>query len=180
VFWQEFTQLTGWERAELEPFFQRFYDEDFDRLRPYTAVKPSAAALMQTAHDLGLNVVIATNPLFPLIAIEKRLAWAGISADEYDYALVTAYENMHSAKPQPEYYREILSVIGSAPEQAIMVGDDWENDISPAVKAGLSAYWIAAHSVTPPDPEQILGHGSLEAFADLVADGWLDEVDLIR
>ena len=179
VFWHEFSQLTGRERSELEPFFQRFYEEDFDQLKPYTELKPSAAILMQTAADHGLEVVVATNPLFPLIAIHKRLVWAGVSADVFDYALITSYENMHSAKPRPEYYREILTIIDSTPEQAIMVGDDWENDISPALAAGLSAYWIAGEAAVPPSG-RILGQGSLEAFADLVARGWLEELDLTR
>jgi HAD superfamily hydrolase (TIGR01549 family) len=176
VFWQAFEGLTGGRRADLEPFFQRFYDTEFDRLRPSTVARPAAAALVGAARERGLAVVIATNPLFPRVAIEQRLAWAGIAVNDYDYALVTTYENMHAAKPQPDYYREILSIVGQPPERALMVGDDWRNDIAPAAAAGLRAYWIAAPDAAPPDPALISGQGTLDDLLARVQNGWLEQL----
>ncbi|CUS02765.2 Haloacid dehalogenase domain protein hydrolase [Candidatus Promineifilum breve] len=176
VFWQAFEGLTGGRRAELEPFFQRFYDTEFARLRPSTVARPAAAALVGAALDRGLAVVIATNPLFPRVAIEQRLAWAGIAVGDHDYALVTTYENMHAAKPQPAYYREILAAVGHAPAQALMVGDDWRNDINPAATTGLHTYWIAAADAAPPDPALISGQGTLDDLLGLVAGGWLEQL----
>ncbi len=176
VFWANFEALTGGRREELEPFFSRFYEMDFARLRPGVAVRPAAARLVRAAVDRGLAVVIATNPLFPATAIEQRLAWAGVPVDEYPYALVTSYENMHAAKPQPAYYREILAAIGCPPEMAIMVGDDWQNDIAPAAEVGLYTYWIAPADAEPPDPALVDGQGSLDVFAELVAGGWLEKL----
>ena len=72
VFWQAFEGLTGGRRAELEPFFQRFYDTEFARLRPSTVARPAAAALVGAALDRGLAVVIATNPLFPCLLYTSR------------------------------------------------------------------------------------------------------------
>jgi len=174
VFWANFEALTGGRRDELEPFFRRFYETDFAHLRPGVNVRPAAAHLVRAAFDRGLAVVVATNPLFPATAIEQRLAWAGVPVDEYPYALVTSYENMHAAKPQPAYYREILATIGCPPEMAIMVGDNWKNDIAPAAEVGLFTYWIAPADVAPPDPTLVHGQGSLDRFAELVAGGWLE------
>lgn len=176
VFWAAFEGLTGGRRADLEPFFRRFYETDFARLQPSTVLRPAAAGLVRAAFDRGLHVVIATNPLFPLAAIEQRLAWAGVPVDTYDYALVTAYENMHAAKPQPAYYREILSVIGCEPGRALMVGDDWRNDIAPAAEVGLFTYWIAPVDAEPPDTRLLSGQGSLDALAELVGGGWLERL----
>ncbi len=178
VFWQAFEGLTGSRRAELEPFFQRFYDTEFAQLRPFTVARPAAASLVSAAIDNGLAVVIATNPLFPRVAIEQRLEWAGIAVGEYDYALVTTYENMHAAKPQPAYYREILAAVGLPPDQALMVGDDWRNDITAAAAAGLHTYWIAAADATPPDPTLISGQGTLDDLLTLVAGDWLEQLGL--
>ena len=176
VFWANFEALTGGRRADLEPFFRSFYETHFARLRPSVVVRPVAARLVRAAFDRGLAVVIATNPLFPATAIEQRLAWAGVPVTEYPYALVTTYENMHAAKPQTAYYREILAAINCPPEQAIMVGDDWKNDIAPAAALGLYTYWIAATDAAAPDPALPSGQGSLDTFADLVAAGWLERL----
>jgi HAD superfamily hydrolase (TIGR01549 family) len=176
VFWANFEELTGGRRTDLEPFFRRFYETEFPRLRSSVAVRPAAAELIQAAQRRGLAVVIATNPLFPFTAIEQRLEWAGIPVTLYPYALVTAYENMHATKPQPDYYREILDLIGRTPEEALMAGDDWKNDIAPATKAGLHTYWITNGETSPPDPAMIRGQGTLDELARIVIDGDLNQL----
>lgn len=175
-FWRSFEGLTGGRRDELEPFFHRFYETQFEQLRPSTVLRPAARALIQAAFDRDLAVVIATNPLFPRSAIEQRLAWAGIPVGEYDYALVTTYENMHAAKPQSAYYREILAVVGCRPQQALMVGDDWKNDIAPAASIGINTYWIAPDDAESPQDDVLQGRGSLDELARRVAEGWLERL----
>lgn len=172
VFWANFEQLSGLRRADLEPFFARFYETEFGRLRELTQARPEAVELVRESFDRGLQVVIATNPLFPRTAIEQRLEWAGVPASDYPYALVTTYETMHAAKPRPAYYREILSVIGRAPDEALMVGDDWDNDVVPAAATGLYAYWINETDESP-DPALIRGRGTLAALLRELARGLL-------
>ncbi len=176
VFWDNFEALTGGRRSELEPFFSRFYESEFVRLQPSTLMRPAAAHLVRAAFERGLAVVIATNPLFPATAIEQRLVWAGVPVDAHPYALVTTYENMHAAKPQPAYYREILATIDCPPGRALMVGDDWKNDIAPAAALGLYTYWVAPTDVEPPAPKLLNGQGSLDDLAALVAGGWLERL----
>lgn len=176
VFWRSFEALTGEKREDMEPFFQVFYEVEFAHLKPYTEVRPAAVTLVRAAQARGLSVVVATHPLFPRVAIEHRLEWAGLPVDEFDFALVTSYENMHTAKPQPAYYREILSIVGCEPHEALMVGDDWENDIAPAAEVGLFTYWIAPDNATPHNPSILHGQGTLDALAELVADGWLEQL----
>ncbi|MCB8982133.1 MAG: HAD family hydrolase [Ardenticatenaceae bacterium] len=149
VFWQTFTERTGLDSNELEAFFEQFYRTQFHQLRDRTEKRPFAAELVQFCLDHNLKVVVATNPLFPLIAIEARLDWGGLPVDQYNFALVTAYENMHAAKPQPAYYSEILQKIGCAPEEALMVGNDWENDILPAHSVGMQTYWLSLDGEEP-------------------------------
>ena len=179
VFWANFEALSGGRRADLEPFFHHFYETEFLRLQPTVVVRPAAAPLLRAVFDRGLDVVIATNPLFPARAIEQRLAWAGVPIAEYPYALVTNYENMHAAKPQLAYYREILDAVGCAPDEAVMIGDDWHNDIVPAAELGLFTYWIASTDATPPDPSCLNGQGSLDVLAEWVAGGWLEQLGAV-
>lgn len=72
-------------------------------------------------------MVLATNPIFPAVATRKRVVWAGLSVN--DFELVTTYENSHSCKPNPAYYREILQKIGVSSEACLMVGNDVTEDM---------------------------------------------------
>lgn len=117
-----FYPMVGVERAVLEPRFQRFYAEVFPTLRDLAPPRPEARRVIQTAFDLGYDVVIATNPHFPAVAVQERLAWADVA--DFPYRKVTTYENSHFVKPRLEYYTEILADIDCPPERAVMVGDD--------------------------------------------------------
>lgn len=149
VFWQTFAQRTGLDSVELEAFFEHFYRNQFLELQGLTQKRPFAPQLVQFCLDHNLQVVVATNPLFPRIAIEARLEWGGLPVDQFNFALVTGYENMHAAKPQPAYYTEILHKIGCAPEDALMVGNDWDADILPARSVGIHTYWLSLNGEAP-------------------------------
>ncbi|GAB4526321.1 MAG: hypothetical protein Kow0063_00440 [Anaerolineae bacterium] len=130
----------GYPEAEVRSVIDSFYEEDFPALKRYTQFRPEAPLLVQTLFDQGYQVVIATNPLFPRRAIEHRLDWAGVSG--FPFKLVTTYENSHFSKPNPRYYQEILDIVGCRPQEGLMVGDDFENDIAPARQVGLHTYWV--------------------------------------
>jgi HAD superfamily hydrolase (TIGR01549 family) len=137
-----------WE--ELNETFARFYEEVFPKLHVYARAHPEGRRAVQACLDAGYAVVIATNPLFPRRAIEHRLAWAGV--DDLPFALITTYENMHTSKPSPAYYREIATRIGVSPQACLMVGNDLVRDIRPAQQAGMLTY-LAEDWITNPDPE---------------------------
>ena len=81
---------------------------------------------------------------------------------------------MYSAKPNPLYYREILSDIEIDASRAIMVGDNWENDIVPAKSVGLFTYWIIDDSLDlSHHSNEDDGFGTLEDFYDRLSSGWL-------
>lgn len=149
-------------REELESLFHQFYREHFPKLRPWTQRRPEARRLVDWAFEQDLDVVIATNPVFPRPAIEHRLAWAGAPVSEYDYALITSYENMHATKSHPAYYAEILSCLDLPPDACVMIGDSWEMDIAPAASEGIPGYWITNADTAPPDDGvRLIGRGPL-------------------
>ncbi len=172
VFWQAFERRTGLLGAELEPYFEQFYLNEFPKIAHVTERRPEAAALIQACLDQGIKVVVATNPVFPRTAVLERLAWAGIPADEYPFALITTYENMHATKPHAVYYQEILARIGCAAKTAVMVGDDWENDIEPAARLGMMTYWIT-NGRDLPAANVADGFGRLADFYQSLQNGWL-------
>ena len=174
VFWSVFSERTGVPREAMEPVVTSFYRERFGELRPLTGQRPEARLLVRYCLAKELKVVIATNPVFPLAAIEQRLEWAGISPDGFRYELVTSYEDMHFAKPHVEYYEEILRKIGVDADRALMVGDDWENDIAPAGRLGLRTFWINYDGEAPPDgTAPVDGMGTLEEFYGRLSSGRL-------
>jgi FMN phosphatase YigB (HAD superfamily) len=152
------------DRSTLERVFERFYVEEFPKLRSLTHRRPEARPLVAWALKRELQVAVATNPLFPRVAVEQRLAWAGVSVDDFDYALVTTYENMHATKSHPAYDREILGRLTRRPGECLMVGDSWEMDVLPASSVGLHVYWVTDGGEVPSRDPSLAGHGTLAAL----------------
>jgi HAD superfamily hydrolase (TIGR01549 family) len=169
-----FYPATGYEPDELRPTFERFYAEEFAKLRRMTQPRPEARLLVEWAFERGLQVVIATNPIFIRSAIEQRLDWADVSVAEFNYALVTSYETMHATKSHPAYYREIARRLKRQPDECLMVGDNWEWDIAPAASVGMAVYWIAEPDQVPPDDDvSPVGQGTLADLWEGIRTGTL-------
>jgi FMN phosphatase YigB (HAD superfamily) len=181
IFAQAFFAGLGVPREELEPVFERFYAEAFPRLRPLTSPRPVAPKIVEWAGQQELQVVIATNPVFPRTAIEQRMEWAAVGVDRFEYAHVTSYENSHATKAQPAYYREILAVLGRDPEECLMVGDNWNWDMVNAAEVGIPGYWIADPLFPSPSAESLpAGQGSLDDFFEAARSGALEESFAVR
>jgi HAD superfamily hydrolase (TIGR01549 family) len=161
----------------FDPAVDEFYRTVYPQLEANTQKRPGARRLVTGLLEQHYSVVIATNPFFPRTAVEQRLTWAGLPVSEIPFTLVTVLENMHHAKPQPAYYEEILARLGIQADEAIMVGDDWLNDIVPAWQAGINTYWVIEDAAAPPPdgPVQPDGYGTLADFACRVQDeNWLE------
>jgi FMN phosphatase YigB (HAD superfamily) len=124
-----------------------FYSEIFPELRPLTEPYPGAREFIEYLFANDYEVVIATNPLFPRLAIEARLEWAQIPVHEFDYTLVTSYEEFHFTKPHLAYFTEILGLIGRSITEAVMIGNDVSADLEPARKLGVPVFHLHADPV---------------------------------
>lgn len=172
---QAFETLPHHTAAEFDALLGRFYSDHYLDLRQLTSPDPAAAELIGWLLGQGYHVVVATNPLYPRIAIEQRIRWAGFDPEKTGFSWITHSENSHFVKPQPHYYEEIMARVGLEPYEAIMVGDNWNNDIVPAALTGMRTFWVNDKSpagATPLDPD---GQGTLADFARcVIVDGWLD------
>lgn len=117
--------------------FDDFYMNDLDDFQKMVVKTESTHNVFNYARERGLKIVIATNPIWPLVAQMKRLSWVGL--DEFEIALVTHIDNMAFCKPQLGYYRQICSLIDEKPEDCLMVGNDPANDMV-AAKIGMKTY----------------------------------------
>lgn len=163
VFASDFFPKVGKEEAEIMPFFDAFYREKFPALKAVCPGIPGLARqVVQTAVAQGYEIVLATNPLFPLVAIQERMRW--IEVDDLPWRLITSYEEMHACKPQPAYYKEVLERIGRRPEECLMVGNDVQED-GVAGKLGMEVFFVTDFLMNRDETPLPAGHhGSLTDF----------------
>ncbi len=127
AFWNEFKKtypdISDSDIAE----FDSYYKEDFDNVAEVCPANPKAVQAVEYIKSKFLRVALATNPLFPSAATEKRITWAGMKPSDFEY--ITTYENSHYTKPNPDYYKEVMKQLGVKPEQCLMVGNDISEDM---------------------------------------------------
>ena len=146
VFWEVFTQQMGLQSLALESILEDFYVRDFDGVRSVLTRPVDRSGLIRGLRRRGYCLVLATNPIFPAVAVETRLRWVGLTGEDFSY--VTTYENSRHSKPNPDYYRDILSVVGRQGCQCLMVGNNPVDDMA-ALEAGLGAYLVTDYLENP-------------------------------
>lgn len=127
AFWENFAGRYGEEVKKDIPLFDEFYHNEFNGAQTACGFDPDAAKAIAEIRKMGLRVALATNPIFPAIATQNRIRWAGLTPD--DFELYTTYENSRYCKPNPDYYREILDKLNVMPEECLMVGNDVTEDM---------------------------------------------------
>lgn len=161
-FWDTFCPLVGVEEALLRPVFDKFYAEEFHGAKAACGENPYAAQAVRGLKAQGYDVVLATNPIFPLVGVRTRLSWVGLAPE--DFSLVTTYENSRFCKPNPAYFQEIVEKLGKTPQECLMVGNDGVEDTA-AAKVGLSLY-LATDCLENGDKVDLsqFPHGSFRDF----------------
>ena len=139
VFWLTLKEKVGEDIAENRYLFDSFYESDFQKIKSLSWENSKSADLLAAARERGLYVALATNPVFPSVATESRIRWAGLDPDDFD--LVTTYENSHYCKPTHDYYREVAHSLGVLPEECLMVGNDISDDM-PAGEIGMYVFLL--------------------------------------
>ena len=139
AFWKKFCALMGEKVLEDKPLFEEFYRVEFQGARASCGFAPQAAGLVKKLKAAGCRVLLATNPIFPAIATENRIRWAGLEPE--DFELYTTYENSCHCKPNPDYYRDILNSMALDPAECLMVGNDATEDTA-AELTGMQVFLL--------------------------------------
>jgi FMN phosphatase YigB (HAD superfamily) len=168
-----FYPALGWTEAGMRDTLLAFYQKVFPGFKELTTFRPAAVELVQEAQRRGYKIGIATNPLFPRIAIDQRLAWAGLSPDTSGIEYISSYENFHFAKPEPAYLAEFLAKMGWPEGPVVYVGNDPQLDIEPAHKMGLKTFYVQEERGPAPGSTPDLSPGG--KLADFLP--WLDSQD---
>lgn len=139
VFWDKFVEIYGLKVKEDMQYFDEYYKTDFDMIQASCGYNENAKSIVEKIKQLGYRVALATNPIFPKIATEKRISWAGLNPN--DFELYTTYENACFCKPNTKYYLDIIERLNVKPEECLMVGNDVNEDMI-ANSVGINVFLL--------------------------------------
>ncbi|MDO4503368.1 MAG: HAD family hydrolase [Coriobacteriia bacterium] len=175
AYWDTFMELIGKDAPEQEQrtkeewieLFTEFYQTDFDLVGEGVVPDAHMVRAVQTLAQKGYPLLLTTTPLFPLMAVERRLGWAGL--DPSLFCRVTNYENSSAAKPSLRYYAENLAAMGLEGADVLMVGNNTVEDLA-FCKLGADAFLMTDYLIDPIDLDlSTVKHGSAQEFA-----AWVD------
>jgi len=142
-FWEVFGDLVKLDDEKLkviEAACDRFYENEFNAVKSVIMESDDIAKRLVRALALkGYNVVLATNPVFPVCAVTTRLEWIGLLPQ--DFLHITHYANSTYCKPSTGYYQEILKKISRTPDQCLMAGNSVNEDMSAGV-LGIETFLV--------------------------------------
>lgn len=126
LFWNIFYSTTKISKNEIEPEFTYFYNTVFPLLKTSTTTNSKARKCIQILKQKNYKLILATNPLFPAMATKQRIEWADLNPD--DFFMITTYENSSICKPNPAYFKEILTKLDLKENECFHVGNDAYED----------------------------------------------------
>jgi FMN phosphatase YigB (HAD superfamily) len=95
---------------------------------------PDALPTLQWARQAGHRIGISGNNSGRTEEFARSLGLADVVGSSQRWGV---------AKPDPTFFRRLIDEAGCAPNQIVYIGDRVDNDILPALKAGLQAIHIA-------------------------------------
>ncbi len=170
VFWHIFTSEYGKVSRQSEKIFEEFYENEFRKLKIYSKENPDSRKVLDLCHKKKFKTVLATNPVFPEVAVKERLSWNGMALSDFEF--VTTYTNSRFCKPEQGYYLDIAEMLGVEPRECLMVGNDVSDDM-PAKDTGMSVFLLTdcLLNAEPKDLERYPSGG----FAELIK--FIDELN---
>lgn len=166
AFWALAVAVHGDQIVKDKHLFDRFYEEDFDKIKAVCGHHPAAARIVHRLKERGFRVVLATNPIFPARATQWRIQWAGLKPE--DFALYTTYENSRYCKPNLNYYRDILKQLNLKPEECLMVGNDVGEDMV-ARELGMQVFLLTDCLINKTGADfSTYPHGGFDALAQFL------------
>ena len=105
-----------------------------DAWTPHIVHDPEAVPVLEALRAAGVARGLLSNTHWPEVFHERFLARDGL-AELLDVRCYTS--GMAHIKPHPSAFREVLRRLGSAPEEAVFVGDRPHDDIHGARQVGM-------------------------------------------
>lgn len=145
VFWDNFAAILGNRVITDYDKFAKFYAEDFSKAKKYCGYNSEVPEIIKELKSKGYNLVLATNPVFPEVATNERIKWAGL--DKNDFIFCSTHENSHYSKPNPKYYIELTEKLSLDPKESLMVGNDVFEDAIAASSVGMKTFLLTEYLI---------------------------------
>ena len=127
-FWRSFDEICP-NSESIRPHLDDYYQHDFEDVIKSTCERyERTREVLDRVKKHGFRAILATNPLFPMVATRCRMNLGGISESDFEY--VTAYENSSYCKPNPAYFTELLTKLDIRHDECVMIGNDTTDDFS--------------------------------------------------
>lgn len=130
----------------------RAFDELWDHFgRPESwTVFPDSVPAVEAIREAGMRVCIGSNFDARLHAVVAGLPELAEVVEELVVSSEVGYR-----KPHPAFFRAACHRLGLPPERVLSVGDDLENDVLGARRAGLWALHLTRRGERPADPANV-------------------------
>ena len=151
VFFEAFFNEVKDHKEEILSLLNDFYETDFNELQKISESKDEMLEAIKILKEKGYDIILATNPIFPEVAIQNRIRWAKLKPEDFSY--ITTFENSYFTKPNINYYKNILEKNSKKASQCLMVGNNVEEDMI-SKEIGVHTYLILDHLMGDPDESE--------------------------
>jgi HAD superfamily hydrolase (TIGR01549 family) len=148
---------------DVERRYGGFQEEDL-----YADARPAITSLSAAGYRLA---ILANQPA----SRTAELRELGITAD-----VLAMSDELGVAKPDPAFFARALALMGDPPPTSVAyVGDRVDNDVLPALAAGMRAVWLrrgpwGVIQQLPAGEPPILAVASLTELAERIGEAWGD------
>ncbi len=140
VYWEAFnSQFEGKDGALAHKKFDEFYATDFKNAKQYCfEAHKNAQEIINKCREKADLLIVVSNPVFPLIAMQERVEFAGIDPLSFDF--ITSYETSHFAKPNKMFIQEVLDRFNLKSDEVVYFGNSEKEDAKIAKELGIKFY----------------------------------------
>lgn len=174
VFMQTVSTVIGIDISTYSDELYDYYLSEFIEAKKSTGYNPVAKICIDYIKEhkpQNGRLILATNPIFPEIAALRRLAWAGVSGNDFDY--ITSYENSEYCKPNLNFYKAICQRCKINPEESIMIGNDVDEDMC-AAQLGFDTFLITDCLINRRNADYSqYRNGNFEEFYNFLTDSFM-------
>lgn len=126
--------LTEYDQPQLEQVLEEVWEDQRRSVRAIDGAIPVLATLKAKGYRLGL----LSNTWHPLYS--SFLGNCPEMAELLDYSVLSY--RLGWKKPSREIFQHALAETNASAEQCWMIGDSYELDIEPALRAGMHTIWV--------------------------------------
>lgn len=122
-----------------------YFEEHFlDRILNYNELVEGAASILEYLKAKGYTLHIISNGFREVT--ERKCLLSGIAPY---FQTITSADTVGVRKPRPEIFEYSLNLAQAAPEESILIGDDWIADIVGARNYGMDAVFFDVFNEDP-------------------------------